>query len=120
MAYTVQHAILCFLFPPVLYNSEPDPRFPILSEFMRTKELVSCTCVCLCIYNVHVHVVNESVVTLFLQEENEGGELLGFNTVASKLLAVVTAPIHSALVSKHEQVRSIVKEVIVNDTLGYK
>ena len=39
------------------------------------------------------------------QEENEGGELLGFNTVATKLLAVVTAPIHSALVSKQEQVR---------------
>ena len=24
----------------VLYNSEPDPRFPILSEFMRTRALV--------------------------------------------------------------------------------
>lgn len=50
------------------------------------------------------------LLTLFplpphLQEEDDGGELLGFNAVASKLLAVVTAPIHSALVSGQPQVR---------------
>jgi len=40
-----------------------------------------------------------------LQEEDDRGELLGFNAVASKLLAVVTAPIHSALVSRQPQVK---------------
>ena len=39
-----------------------------------------------------------------LQEGNEGGELLGFNTVATKLLAVVTTPIHSALASLQDEV----------------
>lgn len=37
-------------------------------------------------------------------EENEEGELLGFNAVATKLLGVVTAPIQSALNSSHTQV----------------
>lgn len=41
-----------------------------------------------------------------MQEENEDGELLGFNIVATKLLGIVTAPIHLALATKLPQVRS--------------
>ena len=39
-------------------------------------------------------------------EENEEGELLGFNAVATKLLGVVTAPIQSALNSGQIQVHA--------------
>ena len=37
----VCNALLFFPFLSVLYNSEPDPRLPVLSEFMRSKALVS-------------------------------------------------------------------------------
>ena len=60
-----------------VHNSEPNSKFPILSEYMQMKTL----------------------------EENGGeGELLGFNAVATKLLGVVTAPIQNALISKQTQV----------------
>lgn len=40
-----------------------------------------------------------------IQEENEDGELLGFNLVATKLLGIVTAPVRNTLITKVPQVR---------------
>lgn len=55
---------------------------------------------------VHYHTIQFPLMVCYvcMQEGNEGGELLGFNTVATKLLAVVTTPIHSALASNQDQV----------------
>lgn len=44
------------------------------------------------------------LVFVFVQEENEDGELLGFNIVATKLLGIVTAPIKNALATNLPQV----------------
>lgn len=44
------------------------------------------------------------IANMFVQEENEDGELLGFNVIATKLLGIVTAPIHTALTTKLLQV----------------
>jgi hypothetical protein len=78
-----------------LYNSEADPVFPVLSEYMQMKTLVS-GCGSDRGYPQCLFV---------LQEENEDGELLGFNIVATKLLGIVTAPIQSALATKLPQVQ---------------
>lgn len=74
--YILNIFVLHFIPISAIYNSEPNSTFPILSEYMQMKTL----------------------------EENEGGELLGFSAVATKLLGVVTAPIQSALNSTQPQV----------------
>ena len=54
-----------------------------------------CHCLYTCLFDC---------LSLTHQEENDDGELLGFNAVAAKLLGIVTAPIHSALVTKQPNV----------------
>ncbi len=58
---------------------------------------------CFCSYSAFVLFLR-FVPDCPVQEENEDGQLLGFNAVATKLLAIVTAPIHSALLSQQTEV----------------
>ena len=77
MFWAVDVMMLVLFHSIAVHNSEPNSKFPILSEYMQMKTL----------------------------EENGGeGELLGFNAVATKLLGVVTAPIQNALSSRQAQV----------------
>lgn len=78
MFWAVDVIMLVLFHSIAVHNSEPNSKFPILSEYMQMKTL----------------------------EENGGeGELLGFNAVATKLLGVVTAPIQNALSSRQAQVK---------------
>lgn len=85
--WAVDVMILVLFRSIAVHNSEPNSKFPILSEYMQMKTL----------------------------EENGGeGELLGFNAVATKLLGVVTAPIQNALISKQTQVELPTAAITLN------